>query len=124
MRRLIQQHHAEAKVCVCVMVCVCVRVCVCEREREREKYTLAHTRLSGGRRYRGRGKWIRGESFVSTRGECLRERARVYMCTENPGISVESLFLSLDLLLSLSLSSLSQIRIIQGLFLNVSAEYL
>jgi hypothetical protein len=62
---------------------------------------------------------------VSRRGECVRNRARrVYMCTENPGISVESLFLSLDLLLSLSLSSLSEIRIIQVLFLNVSAEYL
>jgi hypothetical protein len=84
-------------------------VCVWERERERkiDRESLAHTRWSGGRRYRGRGKWIRGESFVSTRGECLRKRARVYMCTENPGISVESLFLSLSSF-CLFLSPLSQ----------------
>jgi hypothetical protein len=78
-----------------------------------------------------RGKGIPREREVdkrrelwSTRGECVRKRARVYMCTENPGISVESLSLALDLSLSLSLSSLSDIRIIQGLFLKVSAEYL
>jgi hypothetical protein len=52
---------------------------------------------------RGRGKWIRGERFVSRGGEC-DETKRVYMCTENPGISVE--FLSLALSLSLSLLSL------------------
>ena len=54
----------------------------------------------------------------------MGERERVYMCTENPGISVESHSLARSLALSLSLSSLSQIRIIQRLFLNVSAEYL
>ncbi len=34
----------------------------------------------------------------------MRKRARVYMCTENPGISVESLSLSPPLSISLSLS--------------------
>ncbi len=36
----------------------------------------------------------------------MRKRARVYMCTENPGISVESLSLSRSLSLSFSLLSL------------------
>ncbi len=43
---------------------------------------------------------------MSTRGESVRKRARVYMCTGNPGISVESLSLSRSLSLSFSLRSL------------------
>ena len=35
------------------------------------------------------------------RGECDPKRARVYMCTENPGISVESLPLALSVSFSL-----------------------
>jgi hypothetical protein len=36
--------------------------------------SLAHTRWSGGRGYRRRGKWIRGERFVSGKGECVHEK--------------------------------------------------
>ena len=46
---------------------------------------------------------------------CVRKGARVYMCTQIPGISVS---LSLSLSVCLLLSSLSEIRIIHGLFLE------
>jgi hypothetical protein len=75
---------------------------------------------------RGKGKWIRGESFVSTRGECAKESACIHVHGKSwhqCRVS-HSLARSLSLSLSLSLSSLSEIRIIQRLFLNVSAEYL
>ncbi len=93
------------------------------RAKGRGGENLAHTRWSGGRGYRGRGKWIRGESF-GARGVSVCERERVYTCARKILVSVSSLSPSRSISLSLSRSSLSDIRIIQGLFLKVSAEYL